>query len=106
MEIEITEDKENRLLKRREIRFKITNENEPTPKRADIITRLVQDIGVSKDRIVIDHMKPEFGIPSTKGYAKVYKSKEDALYYESKPILKRNKLAAEESKKKKKIEGK
>lgn len=102
MEIEITEDKENRLLKRREIRFNITNENEPTPKRADVITKFVQDLGVSRERIVIDHMKAEFGIPSAKGYAKVYKTKEDVLYYERKAILVRNKLVAEKSKKKKK----
>ena len=102
MEIEILEDKENRLLKRREIRFKITHENEPTPKRSDIISQLVTDIGTSKEKIVIDNMITEFGLPQSKGYAKVYGSKADALYFERKHILKRNKLDTGESKKKKK----
>jgi len=102
MEIEILEDKENRLLKRREIRFKITHENEPTPKRGEVISQLVTEIGTSKDKMVIDYMKAEFGLPQSKGYAKVYKSKEDALYFERKHILKRNKLDTGESKKKKK----
>ena len=102
MEIEVLEEKENRLLKRREIRFKITHENEATPKRSDVISQLVTDIGTSKDKIVIDSIKAEFGLPQSKGYAKVYVSKEDALYFEKKHILKRNKLAKGGSKKKKK----
>ena len=102
MEIEILEDKENRLLKRREIQFKITHENEATPKRSEVTSQLVSSIGTSKDKIVIDNIKAEFGLPQSKGYAKVYQSKEDALYFERKHILKRNKLETGESKKKKK----
>ena len=102
MEIEITEEKENRLLKRREIRFLVSHENEATPKRENVITQLMQEAGVTKERIVIDHIRAEFGIPQSKGYAKIYDSKKDALYYERKPILKRNKLSSDEPKKKKK----
>lgn len=92
MEIEITDDKENRLLNRREIYFMITHDNESTPRRDEVITRLVQDTGVAREKIVVDHIKPEYGIPRSKGYAKVYKTKEDALHFERNPILKRNKL--------------
>ncbi len=102
MEIEVLEEKENRLLKRKEIRFKITHENEATPKRSEVISQLVSDMGTSKDKIVVDNIKAEFGLPQSKGYAKVYKSKEDALYFEKKHILKRNNLKTGESKKKKK----
>lgn len=102
MEIEILEEKENRLLKRREIRFVVSHENEATPKRENVITQLVQDIGVPRERMVIDHIRAEFGIPQSKGYAKIYDSKKNALYYERKPILKRNKLLSAVPKKKKK----
>ncbi len=106
MELEIIEDKENRLLNRREIHFRIIHANETTPKRDEVITHLVQSTGTSREKIVVDHIKPEYGIPHCKGYAKVYKTKEDALHIERKPILKRNKLNVGDTKGKKKEKGK
>lgn len=104
IEIDITDERENLLLRRKEIWFKIRHDEEPTPIRDDVITQFVRDLGVPRERIIIDHMRSEFGMPETKGYAKVYGSKDDALYYESKAVLVRNKLITEEKKSEKKEE--
>jgi len=46
----------------------------------------------TRDIVVVDFTKSEFGRATSRGYAKVYKSKEDALRTERKHILVRNGL--------------
>ncbi len=101
MEIKIINDRNNALLKRREINFKILHEGEATPTRGQVKTALMENIGEPREKIVIDYMKTEFGLSSTKAYAKIYKSEKDCLHYESKAVLLRNKLIAEEKDKEK-----
>ena len=92
MEIEIISKKENELLGRLEVNFKLTHPKENTPKRKDVRDVIAKELSVSKDRIVIDHMNPEFGKPETVGYVKVYKKKETAQQIETEAVLKRNNL--------------
>ncbi|UCG69840.1 MAG: 30S ribosomal protein S24e [Thermoplasmata archaeon] len=95
MEVEIITKKENPVIGRLEVNFKVTHPKEITPRRKDIRDEIATLLKVNKDRIVIDNMKPEFGKPETFGYAKVYKKKDDALQMETKAVLKRNKLLEE-----------
>lgn len=104
MEVEIISKKENPLIGRLEVNFKISHPKETTPHRKDVRDEIAALLKVQKDRIVIDNMKPEFGKPETIGYAKVYKSKGDALQIETKAVLRRNYLL--EEKKEKKVEKK
>ncbi len=106
MEIEIVSKKENPLLGRLEVNFKITHPREVTPKRKEVRDEIATLLKVQNDKVVIDHMNTDFGRPETLGYAKVYKSKEDALQIETKAVLKRNKLLEEKKEKPKKEEGK
>lgn len=92
MEVEIISKRENPLLNRSEIRFRISHPREKVPTRKSIRDELAELLKTSKDRVVVDHMKAEFGKPETIGYAKVYKKSEDALQIETKAILKRNDL--------------
>ena len=92
MEIEIISKKENLLLERLEVNFKLTHPKENTPKRKDVRDVIAEELSVSKERIVIDHMNTEFGKPETLGYAKVYKKKEIAQQIETEAVLKRNNL--------------
>jgi small subunit ribosomal protein S24e len=105
MEIEIITKKENPLLGRLEVSFKVTHPKEVTPKRKEVRDEIAALLKVQKDKVVIDHMNSDFGKPETQGYAKVYKSKDEALQIETKAVLKRNKLY-EEKKEEKKEEGK
>jgi small subunit ribosomal protein S24e len=95
MEIEVISKKENPLLDRLEVNFKITHPKEITPKRKDVRDEIAALLKVKKDQIVIDHMNTEFGKPETIGYAKIYGSKEGAQKIETKAVLKRNYLLEE-----------
>lgn len=106
MEIEIISKKENPLVGRLEVNFKVSHPKEITPGRKEVRDEMATLLKVKKDTIVIDNMKPEFGKPETIGYAKVYKSKDDALQMETNAVLKRNALLEEKKEKKEEKKGK
>ncbi|UCE75327.1 MAG: hypothetical protein JSV56_06410 [Methanomassiliicoccales archaeon] len=99
MEVEVISKRENPVIGRLEVDFKVTHPKEVTPRRKEVRDKIAAQLEVQKDRIVIDHMKTEFGKPETMGYAKVYKSKGDALQVETKAVLKRNNLLEEKKEK-------
>ena len=92
MEVEIVSKKDNILLDRTEIKFKILHPKEGTPKREDVREKLSSAVKAPKERVIVDAMDSEFGRTVTVGYAKVYKTKEAAVKYEREEILVRNKL--------------
>ncbi len=89
MEIEITSQKENPLLKRTEVRFRIAHPKERTPKRSVVRGEIAALLGTKKGLVIVDHLDVEFGISETKGYAKAYKTEEMMLKTERDHILKR-----------------
>lgn len=106
METEIVNRKENPFLDRVEIEFCTRHPNEPTPTRDVLKEELAKIAKAKKELVIIDGVHSEFGKPETKGYAKVYKSKETALSVERKHILIRNGLLKAEKPPKKKEEPK
>jgi len=92
MEVEIVSKKDNILLDRTEIKFKILHPKEGTPKREDVREKLSSAVKAPKERVIVDAMDSEFGRTVTVGYAKVYKTNEAAVKYEREEILVRNKL--------------
>jgi len=108
MELNVVEKRENKLLNRTEVKFKIMHEGEKTPEREIVRSDLAELLKVKKDLVIIDHIKPNFGMPISYGYAKIYKSKEDAEHIEPEYLLKRNKVEEkkEEAKEEKKEEEK
>lgn len=99
MEIEIISKRENVLLGRTEVRFKVIHNKSGTPKREEIRSKLAEVLSANKDTLVVDHLRQKYGVNQTMGYAKIYKNKE-TLELERMPVLVRNKL-----KEKKKKEG-
>jgi len=99
MQLEVLARKENPLLKRIEVRFKAIHKAEPTPTRDALRAFLARELQATKDIVVIDSQASTFGRYETVGYAKVYKSKDEALKVERKHILVRNKLVEPEVKK-------
>ena len=102
MEVEIVSKKENVLLDRTEIKFKVVHPKEGTPKREDVRDKLSSAVKAPKERVIVDAMDSEFGRTITVGYAKVYKTKEAAVKYEREQILVRNKLKEKKAKAEKK----
>ena len=100
MQLEVVAKKENPLLKRVEVRFKAIHKAEPTPTRDALRAFLAKELKATKDVVVIDHQASSFGRYETLGYAKIYKSKEEAESIERRHILVRNRLAEAEVKEK------
>lgn len=101
MEVEITSKRENLLLKRFEVKFQATHASEATPNRETMRAEIAKALSAKKEFVILDWARSDFGRTRTVGYAKVYKSKEDALKFERKPILVRMGLVAAEVKAKK-----
>ena len=101
MEIEILEKKNNPLLDRVEVKFVATHPKEKTPTRKQIREGIAELTKANKETVFIDHMDSEFGRPNTRGYAKVYKTKEKAIEVESKSVLKRHGVEADGKEEKK-----
>jgi len=91
-EIEIKEEKENKLLNRRELVLVISHGTNPIPSRDDIKNRISNFMNVSKEQVIIDKINSEFGMDKTQVFTKVYNKKDDALKYEAEYSLKRNKI--------------
>ena len=95
MEIEIFEEKENKLFNRKEIKFYVDYDGEATPKVLDIKSKLVALLNTKKDLLVVDNVQPHYGEPKAVGYAKVYDTVEDLEYIETKHVIVKNTEAAE-----------
>jgi len=101
MELQVLTRKENPLLKRVEVTFKAVHKAEPTPTRDALRSELAKQLKSAKDAVIVDGSNSSFGRYETLGYAKIYKSKEEALSIERSHILVRNKLKEPEAKEKK-----
>jgi small subunit ribosomal protein S24e len=101
MELEIVAKRENPFLKRTEVRFRVTHPAAVSPGRAALREELAKALHATRDIVIVDFSRSEFGQAASRGYAKVYKSKEDALKVERKHILVRNGLLAAEKREEK-----
>ena len=101
MELEITSKHENLLLNRIELNFKATHPGEATPKRDELRQQIAKELSAKKELVILDWERSDYGRTVTVGYAKVYKSKEDVMRIERKPILVRMGLVAAEVREKK-----
>ena len=99
MKLDVQSKKQNKLMERTEVKFKVTHDGEPTPARDAIRTALASALGVQKDRVIVSNMSTEYGIGDTFGAASVYDSLEAAKKNEQNHLLVRNGLAQKEDKK-------
>ncbi|MDR1954731.1 MAG: 30S ribosomal protein S24e [Candidatus Methanoplasma sp.] len=95
MKIEIINQKENPLQKRKEVYFTIDHAGESTPGRNAVAEDIAKKMKSKRDCVVIDNIETVYGIGKSKGYAKVYDSKESAMSYENGYLLKRNGIGVE-----------
>ncbi len=91
MKVEITKERENQLLRRKEIFFRLSHEEEGvSPSREEARNALIKALKCSPNLLVIDKMGTEFGKRETVGYAKVYESDERLKEIEREHIIERN----------------
>lgn len=96
-ELKIETERDNILLHRKELHYRITYKNEPTPSRQKIKELIAKNSGSSAELVIVDKNLQETGLNEVKGYSKIYKDKESALLYEPDYELLRNGLKSKET---------
>jgi small subunit ribosomal protein S24e len=89
LEIQVIGEKNNPLLNRREIIFRVTYDD-ATPSRKSIVDRLAATLNSKQGLVIVDNIKTEFGKRESIGYAKLYDSVERVNELERTHIIKRN----------------
>ena len=91
MELEITEQNDNPLLNRQEIKVVIKHSESSTPRRNQVIKNISEQLKTNRELVIIDHLKNAYGKTETHGYAKIYSDKETLSKIETKPSMERHK---------------
>jgi small subunit ribosomal protein S24e len=89
LDIQVIEAKNNPLLNRREVVFKVIHD-ESTPSRKGVVERLAATMNSKPGLVFVDSLRTEFGKRETIGYAKIYETAERAGQVEREHIVKRN----------------
>jgi len=89
LDIQVIEAKNNAILNRREIVFKVIHD-ESTPSRKSVVERLAATQNSKIGLVYVDSLKTEFGKRETIGYAKIYETAERAKEIERAHIIERN----------------
>ncbi len=89
MQIEVTEEDNNTVLNRKELKVKVLHPA-GTPSRIDVKNAVAAQLKVSPELVIVDNMKTAFGKKETAAYVKVYGSEDAAREIERDHILKRN----------------
>lgn len=91
MEVKIVSEKENPLLKRREVSFRVEHESDgSTPPRPAIRKAVASALNKNVDLVFIKNLKTKTGTHSAIGFANIYDSIEQARLVEPGYIVKRN----------------
>ena len=91
MELEITEQNDNPLLNRQEIKVVIKHSESSTPRRNQVIKNISEQLKTNRELVIIDHLKNAYGKTETHGYAKIYLDRESLSKIETKPSMERHK---------------
>lgn len=97
MKLEIIEKKQNPLLKRDGIKFRVEHHTAPTPSRPNILEKLSSELGVPENLIVIEKIKTPHGSQTALGTARVYETEDLLKELEPKYLIERSKVKKEKS---------
>ena len=89
MDIQVIQEKNNPMLNRREIVFKVTYD-EATPSRKSIVDKIAATMNSKQGLVIVDNIKTEFGKREGIGYAKIYENAERVKQVERPHIIERN----------------
>jgi small subunit ribosomal protein S24e len=90
MEVKVISEKENVLLKRREIRFQVNHPSATTPKRLEIRKAVADALKANVDLLFVKKFETKTGMHTATGIANLYDSAEQAKLVEPEYIIKRN----------------
>ncbi len=89
MQIEVTNEENNTVLNRKELKVKVLHPA-GTPSRMEVKEAVAAQFNVSPDLVIVDNMKTSFGKKETAAYVKIYESADIAHHVEREHIIKRN----------------
>ena len=90
MEIKVISEKENQLLKRKEIRFQVKHDAASTPPRLDVRRGVADALRVNVDLVFVKKFITRAGMHTAMGVANLYESLDQAKLVEPEYIVKRN----------------
>jgi len=91
MQVKIISKKENPLLKRKEVQFKVEHgPNGKTPARLDVKRSVAAELQVNEQLVFVKRMKTMTGTTTAVGFANAYETSEQAKIIEPEYIIKRN----------------
>ncbi len=91
MEIKITTEQQNRLLKRKEITFEVDHSQaRGTPQRLEVRSKLAELLKTQTDLVYVKRLETKTGTMRAKGEANIYESMEQAKLIEPEYIVNRN----------------
>jgi small subunit ribosomal protein S24e len=91
MEVKIVSAKENPLLKRKEVNFRVEHGlQEKTPPRLEVKKALAAELKISEELVFVEKMQTMTGTNITAGVANAYETAEQAKLIEPEYIIKRN----------------
>ena len=90
MEIRITSEKENLLLKRKEIEFAVEHGTASTPPRLEIIKAVANALKANVDLVFVKKFETKTGMHTAVGTANLYGTVEQARLVEPEYTFKRN----------------
>lgn len=105
MEIKVTQEKYNPLLKRREVAFEVKHEQTMgTPPRLEIRQKLAEVLKTKAELVYVKRVETRTGTMTAKGEANAYDSVEQAKLVEPHYIIARNAPPKEKEKEKETVE--
>lgn len=91
MEVKITAEKQNPMLKRREVNFRIEHgETGSTPSRIEVRKTLAATLKIDENMIFVKKFETKTGTSTANGIAHVYDTIDQAKIIEPEYIIKRN----------------
>jgi small subunit ribosomal protein S24e len=90
MEIKITKQKENALLKRKEVEFSVEHDAGSTPPRSEVRRAVASALKSNTDLLFIKRFETKTGTHTAVGTANLYESIEQAKLIEPEYVTKRN----------------
>jgi len=100
MEIKITEEQQNILLKRKELLFEVEHsQTKGTPSRFEIRNKLAEILKTKPELVYVKRVETKTGTMRAKGKANAYESVEQAKLIEPKYIVTRNMPPSEKKEK-------
>ncbi len=97
MQLKIITDKENPLLERRKIEFRIIHKGAATPAKKDVAELLAAKLNANLDLMFLKHFNSKFGENISEGTCLIYKNKKNMESIESIKLLSSKKRIGEKS---------